>query len=266
MPETSWRIGAVRGRRQRLPGGRARDFLSRRIGARAGWPGPLKAMELPAIVPCMRHSWPVVTWTASVLVSVAGACGTSKTKTDIPDAASLTDASADVASTPDATPTDAVRVADATRILGDARTVPPNSVKCMAEWASSNHCQCIRTSPSSSEVAQCSAASLVSSYVEMGICCEDSFGCECFAYGCTSSTTLGICECGQAGASGLPADSTPVLECPSTSGKKCCLDANAHTCICSSAACSSTAAEVPSCKVADITTCARDATAWANCK
>ena len=50
-------------------------------------------MEFPAIVPCMRHSRPVVALAASVLVSVAGACGSSGTKTEIPDASSLPDAS-----------------------------------------------------------------------------------------------------------------------------------------------------------------------------
>jgi hypothetical protein len=154
-----------------------------------------------------------------------------------------------------------------TRVLPDSRTLDPSNRRCLSEWATDNSCTCTRTSPGTNDLAACSAASVISSELQQGICCEDSFDCKCTAYGCASSSSLGICECGPAGSANLPG-SSPVLDCaPFTSGQKCCLDAKAHNCICSSADCLATSSvEVPTCTVVGITACAAGATTWANCK
>ena len=166
-----------------------------------------------------------------------------------------------------ATSADTTPGADATKVLGDARTLPPDSRKCLPQWASSNHCQCIEIAPSSNDLPECSALSVLSSDLELSICCEDSFGCTCSSYGCVSSSSLGTCECRLAGAPKFSTDSTAVRACPiPSSGQKCCLDDVAHTCVCSSSACLSRLKEVPSCSVADLATCASDATAWTSCK
>jgi hypothetical protein len=206
--------------------------------------------------------------TILITVSLGVACNSGTT--GLPDSSSpdssLPDLAADAGPAQDTGRKDAVSGSD-TRVLPDSRTVDPTNVKCLPEWATDNSCTCTRTSPGANDLATCSAVSVLSSQFEQGICCEDYFDCICTSYGCASSSSLGICECGAAGAANLPGSSA-VLECgPFTAGQKCCLDANAHSCICSSADClAGSAVEVPTCTVASIVTCASDATAWANCK
>jgi hypothetical protein len=219
----------------------------------------------------VRQHVSLLTVGLSIVLSLTIACGspgTQPTDSSPPDlSSSQPDLSADTAAGRDSGRTDATSGADATGVLGDTRTLPPNSRKCLPQWASSNHCQCVETAPSSNDLPECSAISVLSSDLELSICCEDSFGCTCSSYGCVSSSSLGTCECRLAGAPSYSTDSTAVRACPSPlSGQRCCLDDVAHTCVCSSSACLSRVKEVASCGVADLATCASDATAWTSCK
>jgi hypothetical protein len=202
--------------------------------------------------------------TAVSIVLLAGVACKSQ-NTESPDSSSP-DLSPDIVLARDSGRQDAVSGADA-RVLPDSRTLDPSNRKCLPGWATANSCTCTRTSPGSNDLTACSAVSVVSSDLEQGICCEDNFDCKCTAYSCASSISLGICECGPAGAANL-SGSSAVLECAAfTAGQKCCLDANAHSCVCSSAGCLATGSvEVSSCSVVRVATCASDATAWANCK
>ena len=233
-------------------------------------PFRLKGRESCCNLGSMQQHVSLLAAALSFVLSLTAACSSpsaQRTDSSLLDLAADTGAGRDSWQADAAPGTDAGPGADATRVLGDARTLAPDSRKCLPQWASSNHCQCVETAPSSNDLPECSALSVLSSDLELSICCEDPFGCTCSSYGCVSSRSLGTCECRLAGAPSFSTDSTAVRECPSTSsGQKCCLDDVAHTCVCSASNCLTRVKEVPSCSVADLATCASDANAWTSCK
>jgi hypothetical protein len=162
---------------------------------------------------------------------------------------------------------DAAPGAADTLALPDAVSYAPNSRKCSLSFGQASDCDCSDGTPGASDPSQCSVASVVTSQVEQGVCCEDAFGCECIGYTCSGNAST--CVCSNIGDMMLPADGTAARECPApTATQKCCLQRYTHRCICSSSSqCTeSGAVEVSSCRVVDVATCPSDATSLTNCK
>jgi hypothetical protein len=115
--------------------------------------------------------------------------------------------------------------------------------------------ECVCSSTSADELAECSEASVG------GTCCQnDALGqCSCTGQACVDSDVLGMCMCGpEALATGLGGTRTDT--CAPDVGEFCCINVatdllNGTSCTCSDAPCTSSQIDVVSCDLSSIHRC-----------
>ena len=197
---------------------------------------------------------------AALALAPAAAC-----KSDSSTAQAAADASFDSRSVTDASTT---TKADTGSTASDAKIYAPNSRRCSLMFSDPTHCTCDDGTPGTTDPPACSTDSVVTTSTDKGVCCEDAFGCECLGYACASGGSPTTCACARIGSPDLPSGGTAVQECTaSTSNQRCCFSAILNSCRCTSFDCSgSYDVEVPSCTLAEVATCASDATSLTNCK
>ena len=111
-------------------------------------------------------------------------------------------------------------------------------------------CICSPTEPS--QVGACNIRSVIKMAGQQGVCCDNEFNCICVAYECVRINPAN-CACGLAAASLV---GTRVENCSGTtanSAVKCCRSYG--QCICSTADCLLTEAQVSGCSVQDLLIC-----------
>jgi hypothetical protein len=176
----------------------------------------------------------------------------------------------------DAASSDSRSVPDANTINGtdtrgsqpDAKIYSPNSRKCSLMFNDPTDCNCNDGTPGASDPPACSTDSVVTASTDLGVCCEDAFGCECIGYACSRGGNPSTCACARIGDPDLPSGGTAVSECTAAnSTQKCCYSAALKSCRCTSFGCSgSYDVEVANCNLAKVAVCASGATSLTNCK
>jgi hypothetical protein len=186
-------------------------------------------------------------------------------KTDSSTDGAAADSSVDSRSTADAS---ATNTTDARSAVPDAKIYPPNSRKCSLMFSDPTDCTCNDGTPGAGDPPTCSTDSVITNSADLGVCCEDAFGCECLGYACRSGGSPTTCACARIGSPDLPSGGTAVQTCsPSSSDQRCCYSAILGSCRCTSFDCTgSYDLEVPSCNLAKVAICASDATSLTNCK
>jgi hypothetical protein len=117
-------------------------------------------------------------------------------------------------------------------------------------------CLCLAGDAQPGAVATCSAASVVQSAMEQGVCCVAQALCACTRYTCRSDAASSFCQCGSVLSLASVTLGTSVAECPAKmSEQRCCFSRDNATCICSRLACSAEETEVSSCSAAAAGAC-----------